>query len=328
MICGFRAIALMLVILFSVSGCLTTPVSRDLNGYTAVIVQPGETLQSLAATHLKDASKDWIISEFNDVASIAPGQKLVIPLNGIEKGGLTAKGYQTVPVIAYQKLTTNRLDKGAVLKESLEDQMRFLKENGFSVITIDQFTSFLDFKIRLPKKSVLITFEDDWKNVYDIAYPVLKRYGYPAVLFMDVDDIADSNTPPSWETINEMSKNRISIECQSKAIVKMAKLDKKELSKGLFDTVNESISSSKLVMRNELNKELRYLAYPLSEPNILVSEIVRRHDFQGAFAVKQEGNPFFVQRDRISRSVIAGNFTLSMFERSLSLFRREVLEWK
>ncbi|TAN44557.1 MAG: hypothetical protein EPN22_06265 [Nitrospirae bacterium] len=323
-----RTVALVLVILFSMTGCLTTPVARDLNGYTAIVVQPGDTLQSLAVTHLKDPSKEWIISEFNDVTSVAPGQKLIIPLNGIEKGGLTAKGYQTVPVIAYQKLTTNRLDKGAVLKDSLEDQMRFLKENGFNVITIEQFASFLDFKIRLPKKSVLITFEDDWKNVYDIAYPVLKKYGYPAVLFMEVDDIADSHSPPSWDIISEMSKNGISIECQSKAIAKMAKLDKKELSRNLVDTVNESISSSRVVMRNEMNKELRYLAYPLSEPNILVSEIVRRYDFQGAFAVKQEGNPFFVQRDRISRSVIAGNFTLSMFERSLSLFRREVLEWK
>ncbi|MBF0329598.1 MAG: polysaccharide deacetylase family protein [Nitrospirae bacterium] len=292
------------------------------------MVQPGETLQSLAATHLKDPSKDWIISEFNDITAVSPGQKLIIPLSEPEKGGLTAKGYQTVPVIAYQKLTTNRLDKGAVLKESLEDQMKFLKENSFNVITIDQFAAFLDFKIRLPKKSVLITFEDDWKNVYDIAYPILKKYGYPAVLFIDVDDIADSNAPPSWDILSEMSKSGISIECQSKSIAKMGKLDKKELSRSLFDTVNESISSSKLVMRNELKKELRYLAYPLSEPNILVSEIVRRHDFQGAFAVKQEGNPFFVQRDRINRSVIAGNFTLSMFERSLSLFRREVLEWK
>ena len=57
--------------------------------------------------------------------------------------------------------------------------MGLLKEKGYRVISMDQFFDFLEFKASIPPKSVVITIDDGWLSAYEIAFPILKKYGYP-----------------------------------------------------------------------------------------------------------------------------------------------------
>jgi hypothetical protein len=56
---------------------------------------------SLASKYLKDPTMDWFIAEFNEMETVKPGQPLIIPLKPYQRGGLSSKGYQTVPVLSY-----------------------------------------------------------------------------------------------------------------------------------------------------------------------------------------------------------------------------------
>ncbi len=67
--------------------------------------------------------------------------------------------------------------------ESFEAQMKYLYENGYQAYPLSILEAYIDGKIRLPKKSFFITFDDGYLSNYVYAYPILKNYQYPASIF-------------------------------------------------------------------------------------------------------------------------------------------------
>ena len=104
-----------------------------------------------------------------------------------------------------------------VSRGMFEQQMRLLKEKGYRVISIDQFFDFLEFKSTLPPKSVVITIDDGWRSAYEIAFPILQKYGYPATLFIYTDRIIDTPQTLSWGLLQEMAGYGIDIQCHTKS---------------------------------------------------------------------------------------------------------------
>ena len=79
--------------------------ARTFPGFVAVVAKEGDTFSSLAAKYLKDPSWDWFLAEYNEIDSLKPGQSVIIPLKPDRRGGLTLRGYQTVPVLSYHNLS-------------------------------------------------------------------------------------------------------------------------------------------------------------------------------------------------------------------------------
>lgn len=65
-----------------------------------------------------------------------------------------------------------------------EEQLKYLKENDYYYPTWQEVADFVDGKIDLPEKSVVITMDDGNKSVYDLAIPLLDKYGIPATAFI------------------------------------------------------------------------------------------------------------------------------------------------
>lgn len=293
--------------------------------FIAVITQPGDTFSSLAGKYLNDPSLAWFISEYNDIPSLRPGQELIIPLHDYEKGGLSIKGYQSVPVLAYHKFARNNADTLTVSERSFEEQMRFLKKNGYHVITLDEFFDFLNFRAQIPKKSVVITIDDGWRSTYDIAFPILKKYGYPATLFVYTDFILQSDKTLNWILLSEMEKNDIDIQCHTKTHRNLNKRDEQESFWEYFESVKKELIESAEIIKKRLNKEVKYLAYPYGETNSLIIALLKKLGYRGAFMVDRGGNPFFIDNYRINRSMIYGDFDLKDFERNLTTFSSDEL---
>jgi len=139
------------------------PVIQDqaFQDFVAVITQEGDTWSSLAARYLSNPQLDWLISDFNGRETIAPGQEVIVPLKPFGLGGLSLQGHQMVPILSYHQFSaTESNDRMIVTKSAFLEQMRFLKDNGYRVITLDQLFDFLNFKAPLPRKSVVITIDD------------------------------------------------------------------------------------------------------------------------------------------------------------------------
>lgn len=279
-----------------------------------------DTLSSLAAEYLNDPSKGWLIAEFNHIKTLTPGQELIIPLSFFNKGGLKSGGYQTVPILSYYRLSKNKPGKSAITQDDFKAQMKYLKDNAYHVITLDQLLSFLDYREQIPEKSVVITFDDGWISTYDIAFPILKQYGFPATIFIYTDFVGGGKAM-SWEHIQKLSQAGFDIQCQTKTHRNLTVLKNKESFKQYFNSLELEISYPKKLLQKKLNKECNCLAYPYGKTNNLVIAMLKKYGYRAAFTVDNKSNPFFIDKYKIGRSAIYGKYNIEKFKNKLSVFQ-------
>ncbi|HLU79530.1 MAG TPA: polysaccharide deacetylase family protein [Burkholderiaceae bacterium] len=91
------------------------------------------------------------------------------------------KTAHNIPVMMYHHVTEHGgfLD---VSSRQFERQIRSLAENGYTALSAEQFEAFLRGE-PMPRKSVLLTFDDGYLDNWVHAHPVLHRYGMKAILF-------------------------------------------------------------------------------------------------------------------------------------------------
>jgi len=326
----FAQICCLIFLTLVLGGCASFPLGpkeevRIFPDFVAVVAQEGDTFSSLSAKYLKDPSWGSFLAEYNEAGSLRPGQPVIIPLKFDKKGGLTLRGYQTIPVLSYHNLSPSESNKMTVSQAMFDQQMRLLKEKGYRVISLDQFFDFLEFKSTLPPKSVVITVDDGWRSAYEIAFPILKKYGYPATLFIYPDRIIDTPKTLSWGLLQEMAEHGIDIQCHTKSHRNLTLPAKGESFKDHFANMEKELSACKELIKENLNREVKYLAYPYGDTNPLVIELAKKLGYRGAFTIKRGSNPFFIHNYRVNRSVVYGDFSLSQFERNLVTFQEEPL---
>ncbi len=311
---------------FGLTACAAIPKERAFSDFIIVKTDRNDSLISLATKYLNDPKKDWLIAEFNNVEILNPGQELIIPLSPFAWGGLRADGFRTVPVLVYHGFSQdkNKISKSIVAEQAFKEQMKFLKDNGYRVITLDNLLDFIDFKIQIPEKSVAITFDNGLSSIYEIAFPILKSYGFPSTLFICTDFVGGEDTL-SWDQLLFLSENGLDIQSKTRTNRKLAKPKKRETLKDYVKALEVEISHSKKTIEKKLNRQCKYLAYPYGETNDLVIALLKRHGYSGAFTMERGSNPFFVNNFRINRSVVTGEFSIKQFKENLSVFTKSQL---
>ena len=102
-----------------------------------------------------------------------------------------------ITILMYHRVTSKEspLDSNVITssKENFEKQMKYLSENC-NVIT------FNDLKEKPKKNSIIITFDDGYKDNYTTAYPILKKYNLPATIFLATGHI-NKNELFWWDKI-------------------------------------------------------------------------------------------------------------------------------
>jgi peptidoglycan/xylan/chitin deacetylase (PgdA/CDA1 family)/TolA-binding protein len=294
--------------------------ARVYDDFVLVNTTAGDTLASLSEKYLKSPNNGWLIAEFNHVTKVVPGQQLIIPLSSFNRGGLKKYGYQTVPILVYHNFSKTRAEKMTLSEDDFDTQMKYLKQNNYHVISLDQLMDFLDYKAPLPEKSIVITFDDAWRSAYDIAVPILIKYGFTATFFVYTDFIGGGKAL-SWKDINDLSKTGFDIQCQTKTHRNLSIPKKNESFKAYFNAIEMEVTYPKKLFKKMLNKDCRYLAYPYGETNNIVIAILKKYGYRGAFTLGREPNPFFIDKYKINRSVIYGNDDMERFKACVSVFR-------
>lgn len=287
--------------------------------YVVLTAAPGNSYDSLARSYLGEERLAYLISDFNDNAPVSPGQRIVIPLKPENPGGLYTDGYLTIPVLCYHRFDHKKSpDKITVSEETFNRQMAYLKNNGYTPLTLRQYSDFIDSRRRPPQKSLLITIDDGLKSVKSIAYPILKKYGFPAVLFVNTDTIQTKQNPPTlnWDDLRELRDSGLfEIESHSASHNDLTKISGERLSKEIDD--------SRRIIKSMLGITTDFLAYPYGLFNRNVIDTLQRHGYKAGFTVIRGGNAYFNHPYAMNRSMVYNSDKIEDFAKMLDTYRRE-----
>jgi peptidoglycan/xylan/chitin deacetylase (PgdA/CDA1 family) len=138
------------------------------------------------------------------VAAVAPGpappEVPVLCYHYLrDAGGLL----RFLKVLGYVVLSLPLLDDDeiwTVTADAFEKQMRTLHNEGFQTVTLEQLDRWQRGLGDLPPRPVVITFDDGDRSLFDIAWPILSRYGFTATAFVITNHVGEQ-----WEGVDGMS---------------------------------------------------------------------------------------------------------------------------
>ena len=325
----YLLLLLFLVTMLFVSSCVTTtPVNKSAeaavyksDNYMIYRLQGTETPGDLAKKYLGDAKKSWRIEEANPEKKYYAGQYIVIPLKEDNKGGIGINGYQVIPVLIYHRFD-KKCDSNLCIPEKVFDQqMKYLKDNGYHTVTPDDLLAFLEYRQALPAKSVMITMDDGFRSVYNIAFPVMKKYGFSATLFIYTDYVGVSGSAITWEQLREMKAEGFSVGSHTVSHSNLTKKAEGESDQDFLARIRKELNDSKAIIDKKLGQNTIILAYPFGNCDQRVIEYTKQAGYKMAMTVKRGGNAFFNSPMVLKRDQILSS-DLDLFHSTLVTFNR------
>ncbi|MBV9229473.1 MAG: polysaccharide deacetylase family protein [Chloroflexi bacterium] len=196
-------------------------------------------------------------------------------------------------------------------------QMDYLYQQAYTPITVSQFVQMRTLQDdSLPTKPVIITFDDAFLDFYTEALPVLKRYGFPATLYVPTayvngtslwmqDSGEGEREIVSWEQLREISRN--GIECGAHTH-SHPQLDVLPLSQA-----KREIIQSKRILEEHLGENIFSFAYPYGYHTTAVKQIVREAGYTSACAVKNALSTAATDRFALARLLVGPNTDVHAF---------------
>ncbi len=197
-----------------------------------------------------------------------------------------------VPILNYHKVDTLNHCLSLTPAE-FEDQINYLAENGYHSITPDQLMGYLKYGRALPDKPVLITFDDGYADNYANAYPILRKYGFTATIFLVTAFVGHVDRYLTWDQVREMHKNGFVFGSHTVNHKPLTKLSPEEITAELTESAAE--------IERQLGARPRYFAYPTGAYTLKIEELVRQAGYRAAFTIRYgqvglESDPYALER--------------------------------
>jgi peptidoglycan/xylan/chitin deacetylase (PgdA/CDA1 family) len=169
-----------------------------------------------------------------------------------------------VPILLYHRLGPTVADGMTMTTTVFETQMRYLHDNGYTVIPLRRLVDHYRGKGPAPApKSVVIVEDDAHKSVYSDMLPIIRRYRYPVTIFVYPSAISNAKYAMTWDQLRELKKTGL-FDIQSHTYWHPNfKRERKKLSPAALDKlVTSQLKKSKSRLETELGGTVDLLAWP------------------------------------------------------------------
>lgn len=156
-----------------------------------------------------------------------------------------------VPVLMYHSVGEEANNDAVISVALFKEHMLYLHQNGYQPISLSQLQAYLQGKSGLPAKPVVLTFDDGYRDTYEVVIPILKQYGFKSVLFIPA---GDTGQRLSWQEIREIKKSGMEISSHSFHHRELGGLSRAEQL--------DEVAKSKEVLDRMLGQNTQYFCYP------------------------------------------------------------------
>jgi len=222
-----------------------------------------------------------------------------------------------IPILTYHNFTTGEGDSYKINITNFEKQMEFLSLNSYSVISLSELLAGLRAG-QLPPKPIVITIDDGFKSTYTLAYPVLKKYDFPATLFLYTDFVEKNSYSLTWEEIREMARNDIEIGSHTLSHCNLLKYQENENYETYLARIRKEIFLSKEILESKIEREIKFFAYPYGAYSSIIKDLAIQADYEAIVNANSMNNTLNAHPFSLNRQIIFGQSSLNSFIRTLN----------
>ena len=201
-----------------------------------------------------------------------------------------------VPILCYHQIRNWISSDGKVGKDYIvptaefKSQMKMLADSGFNTILPDQLYNYLAFGAKLPKKPIMLTFDDTKLDQWTVAVPELKKYGFKAVFFIMTVSLGRPNY---------LSKDQVKQMSDAGHVIGSHTYDHQNVKKYQGQDWVTQIEKPTKTLQDVTGKGIKYFAYPFGLWNKEAIPELKKRGFSSAFILaekRDENDPLFTIR--------------------------------
>lgn len=169
-----------------------------------------------------------------------------------------------VPILLYHRFGPTVADGMTIKTSVFESHMKYLHDNGYTVIPLRKLVDHYLGKGPAPKpKSVVIVEDDAHKSVYSDMLPIVRKYGYHVTIFTYPSAISNAKYAMTWDQLRELKKTGLfDVQSHTYWHPNFKKERRKLSSTALDQLVMSQLRKSKARLETELGSKVDMLAWP------------------------------------------------------------------
>lgn len=193
-----------------------------------------------------------------------------------------------VPVIMYHDVLPQKTVFFDRTPAELEADFELIRRQGATPIHLDHLVRHLVTGAPLPEKPVLLTFDDGYRGHYDHVYPLLKRYGYPAVFAIYTAKVNRTygRSSLTWAHLREMARDPLV------TIAAHSVTHPSDLGELTGEELRREIVDSKRHLESELGIAINHFVYPEGNYDDAVKHWVALAGYQSALTMRKHDERF------------------------------------
>lgn len=255
-------------------------------------------------------------------AEVAPGSSPVAAASPAKVSKPVVDQTAQTIIFCYHRLVDKvRYPGTEITPAAFEAQMQQLKDAGITVIGMQDLLAWKRGEKNIPPRCAVITFDDGWKSQYEVAWPILKKFGYPLTMFIYTEGVRGGSLGGgeaiTWEQLADMRDNGVDIQAHSAThqdlreghtvlvIEPGGKRTKKKLTGAEYEQwVQNEVVGSKQLLEQRLAIKVNCFAVPFGNYNEHVKELARNAGYEAMFTVYGQPITFTSPLDSIGRYAI------------------------
>ena len=216
-----------------------------------------------------------------------------------------------IAVLTYHDFTDGTINNNMQISyDAFEKEMKYLSDKHYNTITPNDLECFIKKECKLSRKSVLITFDDGWKNSTK-AIEILEKYNLKATIFYIGSNLDNPNFM-NIDDINDIKENHPNITLASHSY----DLHYEDAYNKSYDDISSDFNKMKDIM------DTKYFAYPYGLSSDNYKKVLSDNNFDLAFTfgpdkehrkVSINDNKYTIPRLNYSTDIPLWKFKLRLF---------------
>src|SRR6266852_2591349 len=271
---------------------------------------------------------NWLICNSMSAAPAASPSPIASPAAAAPASkvtkGVVDQTAQTI-IFCYHRLVDKiRYPGTEITPAAFEAEMKQLKDAGITVISMQDLLAWKRGEKNIPPRCAVITFDDGWKSQYEVAWPIMKKFGYPFLMFIYTEGVAGGSLGGgqaiTWEQLADMRDNGVDIEAHTAThqdlreghTITLAspggKKTRTKLTGAQYEQwMQNEVVGSKQLLEQRLGIKVNCFAVPFGNYNDHVKELARNAGYEAMFTVYGQPITFTSPLDSIGRYAIEAN---------------------